>query len=510
MSQPPFPPPPYPPDAPPPRPPGHPDLFGSPGPGSEPPESRWHYRRSLASRVILLTTIAVGLAVAFVAAGAYVTVRMQLQSSLDASLVDRAESASTRLCDPEVRVPSEYLGAANSWVVCVRGPFGFTRSTIDLPTTITLGEPEIDVLRGDETQSVRTLRSDGSDTRWRVVTLKRDSGETMILGQSLDDQHAVLGKLGIVMLLFGIAGVIGAGLAGWAVASNGLRPVRRLTSSVERIARTEDLRPLPVEGADEVARLAAAFNQMLLALDASRERQRRLVADAGHELRTPLTALRTNIDLLHQSDDVHGPSLEPEARAEMLDDIGAQIEELTTLVGDLVELARDEPPESVIAEVELSEVLDHALARVRLRAHGVTFDAVAHPWWVTGDAAALERAITNLLDNAAKWSPAGSRVSCRLVDGVLTVDDDGPGIAEADRPHVFDRFWRAQESRTMPGSGLGLSIVRQVADRHAGTVEAASSPSGGARLMLRLPGRPAPVGVTPPGWGASEASPLGG
>ena len=361
-----------------------------------------------------------------------------------------------------------------------------------------------------ETQSVRTLRSDGSDTRWRVVTLKRDSGETMILGQSLDDQHAVLGKLGIVMLLFGIAGVIGAGLAGWAVASNGLRPVRRLTSSVERIARTEDLRPLPVEGADEVARLAAAFNQMLLALDASRERQRRLVADAGHELRTPLTALRTNIDLLHQSDDVHGPSLEPEARAEMLDDIGAQIEELTTLVGDLVELARDEPPESVIAEVELSEVLDHALARVRLRAPGVTFDAVAHPWWVTGDAAALERAITNLLDNAAKWSPPGSRVSCRLVDGVLTVDDDGPGIAEADRPHVFDRFWRAQESRTMPGSGLGLSIVRQVADRHAGTVEAASSPSGGARLMLRLPGRPAPVGVTPPGWGASEASPLGG
>ncbi len=466
MSQPAFPPPPYPPPTPP-----APPTPPTPPTSTPVVESRWHYRRSLASRVILLTTIAVGLAVAFVAAGVYVTVRMQLQSSLDDSLVERAQSASTRLCDPEVRVPQEYLGAANAWVVCVRGPFAVQRSTVELPP-VELGDPELAVLRGEETQSIRTLDSAGDDTRWRVVTLKRDSGETMILAQSLDDQRDVLGKLGIVMLLFGIAGVVGAGLAGWAVASNGLRPVRRLTSSVERIARTEDLRPLPVEGADEVARLATAFNQMLLALDASRERQRRLVADAGHELRTPLTSLRTNIDLLHQSDDAAGPSLEPEARAEMLDDIRAQIEELTTLVGDLVELARDVPPESVVGDVELSEMLDHALARVRLRAPGVSFDVVAHPWWVIGDAAALERAITNLLDNAAKWSPPGGRVTCCLVDGVLTVDDDGPGIAEADRTHVFDRFWRAQESRTMPGSGLGLSIVRQVADRHAGTVEA--------------------------------------
>ncbi len=455
---------------------------------------RWRYRRSLASRVILLTTIAVGVAVAFVAAGAYVTVRMQLQASLDSSLVERAESASVRLCDPEVRVPAEYLGAANAYVICFSGPFVVRRSAEGMPS-ITLGDPEMGVLTGDSGQSLRTVVSDDGDTRWRVIALKRDSGETMILAQSLEDQRDVLGKLGIVMLLFGLAGVVAAGLAGWAVARNGLRPVRRLTSEVERIARTEDLRPLPVEGDDEVARLAAAFNQMLLALDASRDRQRRLVADAGHELRTPLTSLRTNIDLLNQSDDEAGPSLEPEARAEMLADIGAQIEELTNLVGDLVELARDQPPESVVADVELSEVLDHALARVRLRAPGVTFDAVAHPWWVTGDAAALERAITNLLDNAAKWSRPGGRVSCRLVEGVLTVDDDGPGIAEDDRPRVFDRFWRAQESRTMPGSGLGLSIVRQVADRHAGTVTADASPSGGARLVMRLPGRPAPVGA---------------
>ena len=483
-----------PPTGPPPTgpPPGAPTAGGTPTTPST--SGRWHYRRSLASRVILLTTIAVGVAVAFVAAGAYLTVRMQLQASLDSSLVDRAETASVRLCDPDVGVPAEYLGAANAFVVCVSGPLAVRRSAQGMPR-IKLGQPEFDVVSGLAERSLRTVTASRDGTRWRVVALQRDSGETMILAQSLEDQRDVLGKLGIVMLLFGLAGVVAAGLAGWAVASNGLRPVRRLTASVERIARTEDLRPLPVEGADEVARLAAAFNQMLLALDASRERQRRLVADAGHELRTPLTSLRTNIDLLHQADDQAGPSLDPEARAEMLTDICAQIEELTTLIGDLVELARDQPPEAVVADVELSEILHHALARVRLRAPSLSFDAVADPWWVTGDAAALERAITNLLDNAAKWSPPGGRVTCRLVGGVLTVDDDGRGIPEADRQHVFDRFWRAQESRTMPGSGLGLAIVHQVADRHAGTVAASSSPSGGARLVLRLPGRPAPLGA---------------
>ena len=457
-------------------------------------ESRWRYRRSLASRVILLTTIAVAVAVAFVAAGAYVVVRMQLQSSLDDSLIDRAESASRELCNPELRLPAAYLGAANAWVVCVDNEVAVTRTTRELPS-ITLGQQEADVIRGEKKRSIRTIVDDEGGIRWRVVAMHRDTGETMILAQSLEDQQAVLGKLGIVMFLFGLVGVVGAGVAGWLVARNGLRPVRRLTSSVEAIARTEDLTPLPVEGDDEVARLAAAFNEMLLALDASRERQRALVADAGHELRTPLTSLRTNIDLLTQSDADDGPTLDPVARTEVLDDIRAQIDELTTLIGDLTELARADPTTSVVEEIELSGIVHQAFNRVRLRAPGISFDVVAHPWWVTGDAAALERAITNLLDNAAKWSPPGGRVSCKLIDGVLTVDDDGPGIAEADRPHIFDRFWRATESRTMPGSGLGLSIVRQVADRHSGSIEVGSSASGGARLTLTIPGSPTSASV---------------
>src|SRR3954452_12391708 len=304
----------------------------------------------------------------------------------------------------------------------------------------------------------------------------------------MEQKERVLQKMGAVMLLFGLAGVIGAAFAGWGVARNGLRPVRRLTENVEVIARTEDLTPLPVEGDDEIARLATAFNGMLAALSASRDRQRRLVADAGHELRTPLTSLRTNLDLLLQSDAAGG--LEPAARAELLDDVGAQIEEMPNLVGDLVELARDEPLRTVVEQIDLAEVVDRAVARARRRGTGLTFEVDSEPWWVTGESASLERAVTNLLDNAVKWSPAEGTVRIRLNHGTLTVDDEGPGIAPGDREQVFERFYRSEESRSMPGSGLGLSIVRQVIERHAGNIRVDETDGGGTRMVLQVPGAP--------------------
>ncbi len=373
-------------------------------------EGRWTYRRSLASRVILLTTMAVGLAVAFVAAGAYVTARMQLQSSLDDSLRERAHTAATFAFLERTEVPPSLLGAADVRMAYVYAD-GQAVALDQMDPRLPLGAPELDVARGDSHDSVRTVRV--GDQQYRVVAVPTRNNDTaLVIAQSLKQQQKVLSSLGIVMIGFGAVGVIVAGFAGWLVARNGLRPVRRLTTAVEDKARTEDLRPLPVEGDDEVARLAAAFNEMLTALDASRERQRSLVADAGHELRTPLTSLRTNIDLLTQSDQPDGPSLEPVARAEVLADIRAQIDELTTLIGDLMELAREDPAASVVEELELSEIVHQAFNRVRLRAPSLSFDVVAHPWWVIGDAAALERAITNLLDNAAKWSPpvAGSAV----------------------------------------------------------------------------------------------------
>jgi two-component system sensor histidine kinase MprB len=456
------------------------------------PDGTWHYRRSLASRVTILTTLAVGIVVAALSAGVYFTLRMQMTSTLDDSLYQRARlaarSATLQELTQGAQIPAAALGAAD-----IRIAFVFSDAKVYIPDTagecvfMKLAHPELSVATGEHRSSIRTISADGE--RYRVMTVPTTmSGQALVLAQSLEPQERVLHRLGIVMLLFGLFGVGIAAFAGWGVAVNGLRPVRRLTKSVEEIA-PNDLAPLPVEGDDEVARLATAFNGLLSALAASQERQRQLIADAGHELRTPLTSMRTNIDLLTQAD----LALEPEQRAELLSDVRAQMEELTSLIGDLVELARDEPLPPVIEAVELHEIVDHAVSRVRLRAPSVTFTVDADPWWVVGESGALERAVTNLLDNAAKWSPADGTVHVTLRDGDLTVDDEGPGIDEADRPHVFDRFSRSAESRSMPGSGLGLAIVRQTAERHGGSVSAEEAPTGGARLVFQVPGAATPM-----------------
>ena len=219
--------------------------------------------------------------------------------------------------------------------------------------------------RGQAGYSLRTVSTD--EGRYRVVAVPtRDGGVALVLAQSLLPTERTLERLGLVLLIFGLAGVVGATLAGWGVARNGLRPVRRLTEAAEEIARTEKLDPIAFEGNDELARLALAFNAMLTALAASRDRQRQLVADAGHELRTPLTSLRTNLDLLAQADRRGG--LSEEARAELLADVRFQIEELTTLIGDLVELARDEPLPVTVEPVDLAEITQRAVERVRRRA----------------------------------------------------------------------------------------------------------------------------------------------
>jgi two-component system, OmpR family, sensor histidine kinase MprB len=455
------------------------------------PDGRWHYRRSLASRVAVLTTIALGLSIAVMAFTAFVVMRQQLMSSLDQSLLNRAHKATADTTLSRITAdgaPPWVLGAADVRIIFITAD-GRGMSGADIPD-FTLGQPEYDVVTGRRESAVRTLVT-AQGERYRVATVQAGSGEALILAQPLAPNDRTLEKLGGVLFVFGALGVLAALLAGWLVARNGLRPLRRLTSAVERIAITEDLRPLRVEGDDEVARLATAFNQMLLALGASRDRQRRLVADASHELRTPLTSLRTNLDLLRQAEG--NAALPAEARLELLDDVRGQIEELSALVWALVELARDEPTTRVVAEVDLAEVVERAVTRVRRRAHGVSFDVALDPWPVVGDANGLERAVTNLLDNAAKWSPPEGTVTVRLADGVLTVDDQGTGVAEADRPHVFERFYRAEESRAMPGSGLGLAIVRQVIDRHGGQIQVTEAPGGGARFALWLPGVPSAV-----------------
>jgi two-component system sensor histidine kinase MprB len=191
----------------------------------------------------------------------------------------------------------------------------------------------------------------------------------------------------------------------------------------------------------------------------------------------------------------NSPDLSEVDKQEIHSDVRAQLDELTTLIGDLVELAREDAPQVIHEPVDLVEVIERAMDRARRRASNVTFDVQLQPWTLLGDSSALERAVLNLLDNAVKFSPSGSavRLNVRQVgDGsaVVEVADAGPGIADADLPHVFERFYRSSEARTLPGSGLGLAIVKQVAQRHGGTATAGRAPEGGALFTLRLPGRP--------------------
>lgn len=447
-------------------------------------------KTTLAGRVTLLATIAVGISVAIVALAAYWTMRNALYDSIDDSLYNRATAAakSRDIRDVGVSGPSWLPGATDIHVRLVSEDGSYKSSdSIEWTRGASLvGQPELDVARGVQEVTTRTIATTHGTFRVTAVPVPGEAS-ALVLAQSLEPVQDTLGRLGLVMLFFGVLGVLVATLAGWGVARNGLRPVRRLTLAVEEIARTERLDPISVEGNDEIARLSLAFNQMLASLAASRDRQRRLVADAGHELRTPLTSLRTNLDLLTQAEARGG--MPAQAKEELLDDVRFQIEELTTLIGDLTELARDEPVQGAGVEaIDFDEVVARSIDRVRRRGAGLSFDVDLDQWWVVGHAASLERAVTNLLDNAAKWSPTAGTITVRMTEGTLTVTDQGPGISAEDLPHVFDRFYRSTESRTMPGSGLGLAIARQAADRHGGAVWVADTGTDGTTFALHLPG----------------------
>jgi len=250
------------------------------------------------------------------------------------------------------------------------------------------------------------------------------------------------------------------------------------------VARTHDLtHRIEVRGDDELGRLAASFNEMLAALERSEAAQRRLVADASHELRTPLATLRTNIETLGRGDE-----LEPEERKRLVADVTHELEEMTELVGDVVELARA-PGQDAIArqDVALDELTRDAIERAERRARGVSFERRLQASLVHVDPQRVGRAISNMLDNATKWSPPGGMVEVETEGGRVMVRDHGPGFPDGDLDKVFDRFWRADEARGKPGSGLGLAIVQRVAEEHDGTARARNAPEGGAVVSLELP-----------------------
>jgi len=444
---------------------------------------------SLAARISLLAACAVGLSVSMASIAAYVTLRDQLHERLDQSLLTRATKAGKSDLVERVtlsNLPSAYLGAADLRIILISSN-GEVFPDTDA-TWLTPSDAELDVASGDRRNSLRTVTIDGVESR--AAAVQTSEGTALMFVQSQESIEQTLDKMGLVLFLVGLGGIVTAAIAGLAVARSALVPVRRLSAAAEHIAETNELTPIAVTGDDELASLATSFNRMLASLEASRERQRRLVADAGHELRTPLTTLRTNLELLALADRQGG--LSDEQRDEIFTDAKDQVEELSTLVGDLVELARDEPLNRTPEPLDFADIVTRAVDRVRRRGAGLglTFDVEVTTWWVVGEAQILERAVTNLLDNAAKWSPAEGVVTVRLDDGTLTVADQGGGINESDLPMIFERFYRAADARTMPGSGLGLSIAAQAANRHGGSVEARNIEPHGALFTMVIPGHP--------------------
>jgi two-component system sensor histidine kinase MprB len=471
----------------------------------------WHTFRS---RITMLVVVAVGLSVALGALISYIALSRTINNNVDNDLRQRTWVLLNTNLSGETVVPVQGLNTPGSTlalsiaglkmsIVSADGaeilPVPAPVNGAEVNAAAPVGDPELAVARGTSIYSLRTVNVDGQ--LYRVYAIpddpRTDSGtyvpehSAVVVAISLAATENTLNTLATVSLIVGLIGIALAGAAGYAIGKAALRPVEELSKATEYIARTGDLRSLPVNGDDELAQLTRNFNTMLEALARSQDHQKRLVADAGHELRTPLTSMRTNLDLLAQvmaaPDDNRLPA---EDRVELMNDVRAQMEELSLLISDLVELSRDEQPSHGIEHLDLRDIVDRATERVQRRAPGLTYDLKLSPWYLDGDPASLERLVTNLMDNAAKWSPEGGTVTVTLADGQLQVADQGPGIAEKDLAHVFERFYRSPEARATPGSGLGLAIVRQIAENHGGRVAAARAPGGGALLGVWLPGTP--------------------
>jgi signal transduction histidine kinase len=438
---------------------------------------------SLRTRVAIAVGAVVFGALAVVAAVVYLAVGANLRGQDDESLVQVAKMA------PTIAAKLKQAGALGQLV-----PFGDTQLQIlpDAaagPTTgfVNITDHDIQVADGSD----KPYFQDEAYGRvvYRIYTMQfpGNPGALVRVAQPVSAAAPTQTALGWLLAALVPAGAVGAAVLARLAARRVLRPVGRLTETVERIRATGDLSaPIETPGQDEISRLGQSFAAMTAALDESVGAQRRLVADASHELRTPLTSLITNLELLaERPEDPSSPELVAAALAEA--------GELRVLVNDLVELARDGRASFHIEDVRLDLVAERVTARAAGRVPGLRYELDCRPTLVRGDPDALERAIGNLVDNAVKWSPPEGRIRISAADGTVEVSDDGPGIPEDEMPYVFDRFYRSATARALPGSGLGLAIVRRIADMHDGTVEAVPLRQG-VKFRLSVP----EIAVDPP------------
>ncbi|WP_395159836.1 ATP-binding protein [Ilumatobacter sp.] len=332
----------------------------------------------------------------------------------------------------------------------------------------------------DKGFDVATITFDNE--RFRVHTVGATRGAVQV-ARSLGETDRVLSDLRRRTTFLVIVVSLVAAAVGWLLASTVAAPLRRLTRAAEEVEASGNLDLAVAEPrADEVGRLGAAFQSMLGALQRSRTEQQRLVQDAGHELRTPLTSLRTNLSVIRRH-----PDMGSEMQERILDDLDGEVRELTDLVNELVSVASGELADQPAEIIDLGALAESVGARVARRKERVVDVDAAAAGIVLAPPAGLERAITNLIQNAAKFDTSGGPIEVVVRDGDLRVLDRGPGIPDEDLALIFDRFHRAVTARTMPGSGLGLAIVREIVERSGGTVSARHRDGGGADVGFSLP-----------------------
>jgi two-component system sensor histidine kinase MprB len=420
---------------------------------------------SFRQRLMLYTAGAIAVTVTASSIALWIVARHELLGQVDSSLITQAHDAHP---SPFSRTYTEIIGPNGS------------RSGVALPVTkemtaVATGK------RGQYFTETTVRGTNGLSYHLREFVAPIEGGGAILSAQDLAQTDRTLSRIKLWIVLIGGAGIALAAALAAIVATAALKPVRRLTTAAENVTATGDLSErVAVSGHDELGRLGARFNAMLAALEESVGRQRRLVADASHELRTPLTSTRTNIDLLREG------RLPPEEAKHALDEASIELAALTTLVSDLVELARGEERKLRVENVQLDDLVAGAVERARSRAPEATFVTSLSPTVVHADPVLLERAVLNLLDNAVKYSPVGAPIEVTVREGEVVVADQGPGVAEEDAARIFDRFYRSAAARSKPGAGLGLAIVREAARAHGGDATVESSASG-ASFRLSLP-----------------------
>ena len=467
---------------------------------------------SLRTRVTLAAGGAVFVALLAASLVVYFSVRANLHGQIDISLIDAAQNVGTKIATARggklpagiyaksnnPRYPAAPLLGTNGTGYFQMIPHFRAVATVPAPKGVT---PKTQYLQdvANPNSFVPLIVQDGLVATGRAAPYFRDvtyRGTPMrlytmrVLGSAdglvrtarpLSEANATITRVRWLLIALTLGGALAAAALGYLAAAAILRPVRTLALAVRDVTATRDLnRRIPVESRDEVGSLARDFNEMLGALEDSQRTQQQLIADASHELRTPLTAHRANIELLAR------PDLPPDRRPQVLTAAVRGIDELATLISDLIQAARNGRTVDAREPVRLDAVVERAVERARRQAPQLRFELQLEPYTLSGSATRLERAVDNVLDNAIKWSPVEGRVEVSVRDGTLTVRDEGPGIETSDLPHVFDRFYRSAGARGMPGSGLGLAIVKQTVDDHGGSVAVANADAGGTVVSMRF------------------------